>query len=224
MNEVEGRKQSQDQPWGRCCLSNLHLGAGSLLTCSCSLLGLSDVSPVVMSKSRQGRSYNPIEESVLATSREQEGDLLTHDEEVFSNGGTTVDIEAESDTSSSRDSIHSVSSRISTQTEQSTISQVKTGRESLGSYSISGSARSRSVLSGPTMKNVFELKRPVNTSATRSSEQPLRTAADEDVIRPADDIPGSDCKETMDALCNLRGHYNSMAHLRSMEEPYSPQV
>ncbi|OAE28341.1 hypothetical protein AXG93_2490s1320 [Marchantia polymorpha subsp. ruderalis] len=182
-----------------------------------------DVSPVVMSKSRQGRSYNAIEESLLATSREQEGYLLTHDEEVFSNGGTTVDIEAESDTSSSRDNIHSVSSRISTQTEQSTISQVKTGRESLGSYSISGSARSRSVLSGPTMKNVFELKRPVNTSATRSSEQPLRTAADEDVIRPADDIPGSDCKETMDALCNLRGHYNSMAHLRSMEEPYSPQ-
>lgn len=93
-----------------------------------------DVSPVVMSKSRQGRSYNAIEESLLATSREQEVDLLTHDKELFSNGGIPVNIEAESDTSSSRDNIHSVSSRISTQIEQSTISQVKTGRESFASY------------------------------------------------------------------------------------------
>ncbi|KAL2652469.1 hypothetical protein R1flu_020597 [Riccia fluitans] len=181
-----------------------------------------DVSPVAMSKGRQGRTFSPIEDSSLTSSREQEGDILAQ-EEVFSNGETTIDAGAESDTCSSRDSIHSTSSRISTQSGQSTMSQVKIGRENVRSFSPSVSLRNHSVLSGQAVKNVFELKGPVLATYAKSVDQPAGPAVHEEVIRPPDDFPGNDCKETMDALSNLRDEYSSLSHLRSTEDPCSPQ-
>ncbi|KAL3684304.1 hypothetical protein R1sor_002326 [Riccia sorocarpa] len=177
-----------------------------------------DISPVSMSKGRQGRTFNLMEDSSLSSPREQVGDALAQ-EEVFSNGGTTLDMGAESDTCSSRDSIHSLSSRISTHSEQSTMSQVKSGRENLGSFSSPITTRNRNVLPGQAMKNVFGLKGPVPASYAKSTDQSAGPAVDEEIIRPPDDFPENDCKEAVDGLNNLRDQYSSLGNL----SPCSPQ-